>query len=132
MVLAHGGGVVVLGLQGGAELDAGLEERAGFADRLERAVELGWAGAVAVAEESVVLASELGHQVALLNLQANASKRGRATQGVVDFSPIEPAWLREVVIAQLDAGLLGPGGRAGSTTAADLLADAPDDLPDPG
>ena len=55
------GCVVVLGLEGGSELDAGLEERAGFADRLEGAVERGWPGAVAVAEESVVLATELGH-----------------------------------------------------------------------
>jgi hypothetical protein len=57
VVLALGCGVVVLGLQGGSELDAGLEERAGFADRFEGAVQLWWAGAVAVAEESVVLAA---------------------------------------------------------------------------
>ena len=30
VVLALGGGVVVLGLEGGSELDAGLEDRAGF------------------------------------------------------------------------------------------------------
>ena len=51
------GGVVVLALQGRAELDAGLEEGAGFADGFERAVEFGWAGAVAVAEEPVVFAA---------------------------------------------------------------------------
>jgi len=61
VVLALGGGVVVLGLEGGSEIDAGLEDRAGFADRLEGAVELGWAGAVAVAEEAVVFAADLGH-----------------------------------------------------------------------
>lgn len=57
MLLAFGCGVVALGLQGGSELDAGLEEAAGFADRLERAVQFLWSGAVAVAGESVVLAS---------------------------------------------------------------------------
>ena len=36
-------------------------------------------------------------QVALLDLQSNASRRWPATQGVVDFRPIELAWLREVV-----------------------------------
>ena len=61
MVLAFGGGVVVLGLEGGSEFDAGLEERAGFAYRLEGAVEFGWPGAVAVSEESVVLAAQPGH-----------------------------------------------------------------------
>jgi hypothetical protein len=50
-------GVVVLALEGGPELDAGLEEGAGFADGLEGAVEFGWAGAVAVAEEAVVFAA---------------------------------------------------------------------------
>jgi hypothetical protein len=34
-------GVVVLGLQGGPQLDAGLEEGAGLTDRLEGAVERG-------------------------------------------------------------------------------------------
>jgi hypothetical protein len=51
------GGVVALTLQGGPELDVGVEVGAGFADRLEGAVEFGWAGAVAVAEQSVVLAA---------------------------------------------------------------------------
>ena len=51
-----GDGVVVLGLQDGAELDAGLEEGADFADGFERAVQLWGPGAVAVAEEAVVLA----------------------------------------------------------------------------
>ena len=36
-------------------------------------------------------------QVALLDLQANASRPWPATQGVVDFGPLQPAWLREVV-----------------------------------
>jgi integrase len=36
-------------------------------------------------------------QVALLDLQANASRRWPATRGVIDFRPIQPAWLREVV-----------------------------------
>src|SRR3954466_11741387 len=53
--------MVALVLQGGPELDAGLEEGAGFADRFEGAVEFGWAGAVAVAEEAVVLASQASH-----------------------------------------------------------------------
>jgi hypothetical protein len=46
-MLVAGGGVVVLGLQGGPELDAGLEEGAGLADRLEGAVQLRGPGAVA-------------------------------------------------------------------------------------
>jgi len=46
-------GVVALALQGWPELDGGDEVRAGFADRLEVAVELDRAGAVAVAEGSV-------------------------------------------------------------------------------
>lgn len=61
MVLALGVVVVMLGLQGGPELDAGLEEGAGFADRLKRAVELGWSGAIAIAEEAVVVAADAGH-----------------------------------------------------------------------
>ena len=56
-----GDGAVVLGLQGGAELDAGLEECAGLADRLERAAHFWGPGAVAVAEHPVVLASQPGH-----------------------------------------------------------------------
>jgi hypothetical protein len=48
-------GVVALALQGGPELDGGHEVRAGFADRLEVAVELDRAGAVAVAEHALVL-----------------------------------------------------------------------------
>ena len=55
------GGVVALALQDGPELDAGLEEGAGFADGFEGAVEFGWAGAVAVAEEAVVFAAQSGH-----------------------------------------------------------------------
>jgi hypothetical protein len=65
VVLALGDGVVVLGLEGGPELDAVLEERAGFADRLECAVQLGWPGAVAVAEQAVVFASPSGSAVKL-------------------------------------------------------------------
>src|SRR5829696_3430996 len=45
--LPLGCGVVVLGEQGGPELDAGLEEGARLADGLEGAVEGGWSGAVA-------------------------------------------------------------------------------------
>ena len=55
-------GVVALGLKGGTELDGGLEERAGLADRLEVAVQSDWPGAVAVAEHPAVhLGSELAH-----------------------------------------------------------------------
>jgi integrase len=36
-------------------------------------------------------------RVALLDLQSNASRRWPATKGVIDFRPIHPAWLREVV-----------------------------------
>lgn len=36
-------------------------------------------------------------QVALLDLRINASRRWPATQGVIDFSVIEVAWLREIV-----------------------------------
>lgn len=36
-------------------------------------------------------------QVALLDLQANASRRWPATQGEIDFRVIEQAWLREIV-----------------------------------
>jgi hypothetical protein len=49
--------VVALADEGGSELDAGLEEGAGFADGFEGAVEFGWSGAVAVAEEAVVFAA---------------------------------------------------------------------------
>src|SRR5450759_5860227 len=58
--LRFGVGVVVLGLQGGPELNAGLEERAGLTDRFEGAVQLGRSGAVAVAEQAVVLAAQVG------------------------------------------------------------------------
>jgi len=64
--LALGGGVVALGLQGGAELDGGLEERARFADGLEVTVQSDRAGAVAVAEHPLVhLGAELAHLGAL-------------------------------------------------------------------
>jgi hypothetical protein len=56
--LALGFGVVVLGLEGGPELDAALEEGAVLADGLEGAVELGRSGAVPIAEGPVVLAAE--------------------------------------------------------------------------
>ena len=59
--LLLGGGVVVLGLQRGSELDAGLEEGAGLTDGLERAVQLGRPGAVPVAEQPVVFAAQPGH-----------------------------------------------------------------------
>ena len=36
-------------------------------------------------------------QVALLDVRINASRRWPATQGVLDFRVIEPAWLREIV-----------------------------------
>jgi integrase len=36
-------------------------------------------------------------QVALLDLQSNPSRRWPATRGVIDFGPIQPVWLREVV-----------------------------------
>ena len=36
-------------------------------------------------------------QVALLDLQPNAARRWPATQGVIDFRPVEPAWLRQIV-----------------------------------
>jgi len=36
-------------------------------------------------------------QVALLDLHANASRPWRATNGVIDFRPIELPWLREIV-----------------------------------
>lgn len=38
-------------------------------------------------------------EVALLDLQANGSRRWPATHGVVDFAPIELGWLREVLKA---------------------------------
>ena len=79
MVLVLGGGVVVLGLEDGAELDAGLEERAGFADRLERAVQLWGPGAVAVAEEAVVLAAQPGH---FRPDRVGGQHRGLAVEGV--------------------------------------------------
>ena len=61
MGLSFVGGVVVLGLEGGSERDAGLEERAGFTDGFECTVELGRSGAVAVSERPVVFAAEPGH-----------------------------------------------------------------------
>ena len=45
------GGVVALALQGGSELDAGLEEGAGLADGFEGAVQFGWSGAVALLQD---------------------------------------------------------------------------------
>ncbi|HEY6424300.1 MAG TPA: site-specific integrase, partial [Pseudonocardiaceae bacterium] len=36
-------------------------------------------------------------EVALLDLESNGSRRWPATEGFVDFGPIEPAWLREVI-----------------------------------
>lgn len=61
VVLALGDGVVVLGLQGGPELEAGGEEGAGLTDALEGAVEVVGPAAAAVPEEPVVLAGEPGH-----------------------------------------------------------------------
>jgi hypothetical protein len=61
--LSFVGGVVALGLQGGAELDGGLEEGAGLADRFEVAVQPDRSGAVAVAEHAAV---HLGAQPAHL------------------------------------------------------------------
>jgi len=64
--LSFGGGVVALFLQGGAELDGGLEERAGLADRLEVAVHPDRARAVAVAEHPAVhLGAQFAHLGAL-------------------------------------------------------------------
>jgi integrase len=37
-------------------------------------------------------------QVALLGLQPSPSRRWPATQGIIDFRPIELAWLREIVL----------------------------------
>ena len=60
--LALVGGVVALALEGGAELERGLEVGAGFADRFEVAVQPDGAGAVAVAEHPPVhLCAELAH-----------------------------------------------------------------------
>ncbi len=60
--LALVGGVVALALEGGPELDGGLEERARFADRLEVAVEADGPGAVAIAEHAAVhLGAEFAH-----------------------------------------------------------------------
>jgi hypothetical protein len=50
-VLLFAGSVVVLALQDGQEFEAGGEEAAVLADRFERAVQFGRAGAVAVAEQ---------------------------------------------------------------------------------
>ncbi len=55
------GGVAALALQGGSELYAGLEEGAGFADGFEGAVEFGWSGAVAVAEQAEMLSAQPAH-----------------------------------------------------------------------
>ena len=54
MVLVAVGGVVALGLEDRREGLVGGEVGAGFADRLELAVELGWPVAVSVAEEFLV------------------------------------------------------------------------------
>ena len=62
MLLSFVGGVVVLGLEGGAELDAGLEERAGFADGFERAVEFDWPVQYPLPSIRWVLAAQPGHQ----------------------------------------------------------------------
>jgi integrase len=76
--LALGGGVVALLLEGGAELDGGLEEGAGFADRLEVAVQPDGPGAVAVAEHALVhFGAELAHLGAL-------GAGGQVLRGVVE------------------------------------------------
>src|SRR5450631_4642912 len=59
--LAFGAGVLALGEEGGAELDGGLEEGAGLADRLVLAVHDFGPGAVAVAEHAGVFAAEPCH-----------------------------------------------------------------------
>src|SRR5207249_956911 len=64
--LALGRGIVPLAEQDRRELGRGHEVAARLADRLEVAVELDRAGAVAVAEHAAVhLAAELGHLAAL-------------------------------------------------------------------
>ena len=76
--LALVGGVVALLLEGGAELDGGLEEGAGFADRLEVAVQADGPGAVAVAEHALVhFGAELAHLGAL-------GAGGQVLRGVVE------------------------------------------------
>ena len=76
--LALGGGVVALLLEGGPELDGGLEEGAGLADRLEVAVQADGPGAVAVAEHPLVhLGAELAHLGAL-------GAGGQVLRGVVE------------------------------------------------
>jgi hypothetical protein len=54
-------GTIVLGGEGGAELDAGLEEGAGFRRWTRTRSRTRRAGAVAVAEHAVVLATQPGH-----------------------------------------------------------------------
>ncbi len=58
------GGVVALADEHGHELGVSLEEAAAFADRFVDAVEGGGAVAVPVAEESAVVSSEAGHDLA--------------------------------------------------------------------
>ena len=55
------GGVVVLLLEGGGEFEGDGEVHAGFADGFEVTIELGGAGAVAVAEHASVFNSEVVH-----------------------------------------------------------------------
>jgi hypothetical protein len=65
--LALSGGVVALPLKGGAELDGGDEEAAGFADGFEVAVHFDGSCAVAVAEHPAVhLGAEFPHLVAFV------------------------------------------------------------------
>jgi hypothetical protein len=60
--LAVFAGVVALTLEGGPELDGGLEVAAGFAGGVHSAVELGGPGAQAVAEHAGVgSAAQAGH-----------------------------------------------------------------------
>jgi hypothetical protein len=61
VVLVPGGGGVALSSESRAEVDAGLEVAAGLADGFECAVQLGRAGAPAVAQQPVVLAAQPGH-----------------------------------------------------------------------
>ena len=70
--LALGVRVVALALQGGAELDGGLEEGARLADRLEVAVQSHGSGAVAVAEHPSV---HFGAQLARLGALGVAGQR---------------------------------------------------------
>ena len=107
-VLALGDGVVVLGLQGVAEHDRGLEEPAAFTDRLEGAVELLRSSAPAVAEHP---ADRLGREGVPQLVRVDVPETGVARDPAED--PRDAAHGERMAVA----GATGCSGRCGACLA---------------